>query len=796
MAQSFKRIALTTLLVSTIAGRAWADTFVVQQIQINGLQRVSQGTVLNYLPIQVGDTLNTDDTAKLINALYQTGFFSSISLSRQGNTLIVNVQERPTIGTIKVSGNKLIATKDMLKALANLGVAEGQVYDQSVVDSVKQSLQREYYAQGNYNAKVNIITTPSTSNRVNLQININEGSAATIKQIQIIGNTAFSQKELLKQFKLKTGGLISGFTKTDQYSKEKLDGDLEALKSFYMDHGYIQFNVDSTEVTMTPDKKYVYIIIHITEGPKYTISGFKVEGDLLYPESTLNKLITLKPGQTFSRQAVTANASTLSNFYGDHGYAFSKIQPVPQIDQTKDQVMMVFMIDPGPKVYVRQINFTGNTKTEDQVLRREMRQQEGSLVSTSNIQESERRLNMLGYFKTVNTTTTPVPGTDNQVDLNVNVTEAPSATLTAGIGYSDTDGLLLNAGYNQPNFLGTGKNLGVNFNTSDFQRYYSINYFNPYYTDSGIGRGFNLYAATTNTDDGDVDISTYAMDQYGASVNYSMPVSENNHLNYGFGYQISRVELGDDPSYELVNFFNGTNTLPPPGLTYDPSTGTYDTSGYKDDSETFNNVLLNGGWSFVDFDRGIFPTKGFGQSINLQLGLPGGGSDQANYYKANYLAHLYVPLFSGFILSLRGELGYGDGIMGTNGLPFFDNYYAGGIGVSGAVRGYEGYSIGPQDSNGDTYGGNALVDGTFGLVIPTGISPDTFRLTTFIDFGNVYNTTGIVTTTGSGPMRFSAGVQGEWRSPIGPLVLSLAVPLNAQPSDEKEPLQFTVGTSF
>ncbi|MFN7098080.1 MAG: outer membrane protein assembly factor BamA, partial [Gammaproteobacteria bacterium] len=687
--------ALTAILASTIAGRAWADTFVIQQIQINGLQRVSQGTVLNYLPVHVGDTLNTDDTSKIISALYQTGFFTSISLSRQGSTLIVNVQERPTIGSISVSGNKLIDTKDMLKALSNLGVAQGQVYDQSVVDNIKSSLQHEYYAQGNYNAKVNIVTTPISSNRVNLQINIDEGHAAVISQIQIIGNKSFSQKELLKQFKLKTGGLISRFTKTDQYSKEKLDGDLESLKSFYMDHGYIQFNVDSTEVTMTPDKKFVYIIIHVTEGPKYTISGYKLEGNLLYPENTLNKLVTLKAGQTFSRQIVTTNAKTLINFYGDHGYAFAKVQPVPQIDQTNDQVMMVFMIDPGQKVYVRQINFSGNTKTEDQVLRREMRQQEGSLVSTSNIQESERRLNMLGYFKTVNTTTTPVPGTDNQVDLNVNVTEAPSATLTAGIGYSDTDGLLLNAGYNQPNFLGTGKNLGINFNTSDFQRYYSISYFNPYYTDSGIGRGFNLYAATTNTDDGDVDISTYAMNQYGANVNFSMPISENNHLNYGFGYQISRVELGDSPSYELINFFNGTNTLPPPSVPYDPSTGTYNTAIFDHDSQTYNNVLLNGGWSYVKFDRGIFPTKGFGQTINLSLGLPGGSSDQANYYKINYLAHLYVPMTHGFILSLRGELGYGDGILGTNGLPFYNNYYAGGIDTTGAVHGYEGYSIGP-----------------------------------------------------------------------------------------------------
>ncbi|MBY0544607.1 MAG: outer membrane protein assembly factor BamA [Gammaproteobacteria bacterium] len=783
MARSLKQIALVAILIFALASSAFADTFIVKKIQINGLQRVSQGTVLNYLPIQVGDSFDTADTGNVISALYQTGFFSTISLARDGDTLVINVQERPTIGTVKITGNKLIATKDLTKALSGFGIGSGQVYDQAVVDNVRLSLERQYYQQGNYNAKVAIVATPTTSNRIDLQITIDEGSAAAIKEIDIIGNKAFSKKVLLKQFKLKTNGWIARFMKSDQYSKEKLDGDLESLKSFYMNKGYIEFKVNSTEVTMTPDKKYVYIVVNITEGPKYTISGFKLQGNLLYPEADLNKLVTLKPGQTFSRAVVTQNAQALITYYGNYGYAFAKVQPVPQIDSVNHQVMMNFMIDPGKKVYVRQINFVGNTKTEDQVLRREMRQQEGALVSSSNIQESERRLNMLGYFKNVKVDTVPVEGSDDQVDLNVNVTEAPSATLTAGIGYSDTDGLLLNAGYNQPNFFGTGKNLGVNFNTSDYQRYYSVSYFNPYYTDSGIGRGFNLYASTTNTDDSNVDISTYAMDQYGLSMNFSVPLSETNSLSYGIGYQISRIELGDDPSEELVNFFNGTNTLPPP----DPVAET--------DAETFNNVLLTGGWTHVNFDRGIFPTRGFGQTVNLTLGLPGGGQEQ-NYYKANYLAHLYIPVTHGFILSIRGELGYGGGLFGTDALPFYNNYYAGGIGVTGAVRGYEGYSIGPQDSNGDTYGGNALADGTFGLVIPTGISPDTFRLTTFIDMGNVYNTSGVETTTGSGPMRFSAGVQGEWRSPIGPLVLSLAYPLNAQPQDSREPLQFTIGTSF
>lgn len=784
MTLPFKRVSLAIALATILMGQAFADTFVVNKIQINGLQRVSQGTVLNYLPVQVGESFDTDDTPQVIAALYKTNFFSSITLEREGNTLVVNVEERPTIGAIRISGNKLITTKDLLKALSGLNVASGQVYDQSVIDGIQQSLEREYFQQGNYNAQIKIVATPASSNRIDVQITINEGPGTTIKKIQIIGATAFKEKKLVKMFKLKTKGLISGFTKADQYSKEKLDADLETLKSFYMDHGYVQFKIDSTQVTMTPDKKDVYIIIHITEGAQYKISGYKFDGTLLYPEEDLAKLVTLKPGEMFSRRVVTANTTRLGNYYGDHGYAFAKVQPIPQIDEAKHEVMMTFLIDPGSKVYVRRINFEGNAKTQDVVLRREMRQQEGALVSLTNIHESERRLNMLGYFKGVKVDTVPVPGSNDQVDLDVKVTEAPSASLTAGVGYSDSNGLLLNAGYSQPNFLGTGKNLGVSFNTSEFQRYYNISFYNPYYTDSGIGRGFNLYASTTNTDHGNIDISTYAMDNFGASLTYSMPLSDTDSLSYGYGYELTRVKLGNDPSQELINFFNGTNQIPlAPGVEA------------KDNSQNFGNVDLNGSWSHITYDRGIFPTRGFGQSLGAQLYVPGGGEPQT-FYKINYLAHLYIPIYSGFIFSTSGAFGYGDGMFNTHGLPFYRNYYAGGIGITGQVRGYDGYSVGPQDSNGKSYGGNALASGSFALIVPTPIAPDSFRFSTFIDFGNVYNTDGIRTTEGSGPMRFSAGIQAEWRSPIGPLILSFAEPLNAQPQDRRQVLQFTVGTSF
>lgn len=780
---SVKRIITAVLCATILSFNIYAASFTIAKIQINGLQRVSEGTVLNYLPVQVGDTITDADTNNIIRALYKTGFFTNITLDRQGNTLIINVQESPTIQSIKLSGNKLISTKDLLKALNGLGITVGQSYDPSLLAGVKQSLEREYYAQGNYAAVVSAKAIPDSNGSVTIQITVDEGAPAKIHDIKIIGNQAFKQSTLLRQFKLTTPHIWNLFSKNDQYSKEKLDGDIENLKSYYMDRGYIEFKVVSTDVTISPDKRDVYIVITISEGPQYKLQGYQFSGDLIFPEDKLTPLITLKPGEIFSQQAVTSNVNRLGNYYGNFGYAFARVQPVPNIDQTNHTVMINFAIDPGNKVYVRNINFTGNTKTADEVMRREMRQQEGALVNTANIQQSERRLNQLGFFKTVKVNTDPVPGSDDQVDLDVNVVEAPSATLTAGVGYSDTNGLLLNASFSQPNFLGTGKNLGISANTSDFQRYFNISYFNPYYTDSGIGRGISLFASTTNTDGHDIDISTYAMDTYGVNMNYTLPMSETNTLGFGYGYQESTVKLGHQPSQELVNFMNGTNTLPP------PPPGTPDHR-----RESFNNITLTGSFSHINFDKGIFPTKGIGQSIDGTLYLPGGNRNQT-YYKADYLIHWYQPLFAGFILSTRGEAGYGAGLGSTKYLPFYENYYAGGIGVQGAVRGYEGYSIGPQDSNGDTFGGNALVDGTIALVIPTPL-PDSMRISAFSDFGNVYVTDGVKTTTGSGPMRFSAGISFEWRSPIGPLVLSLADPLNIQKQDNREILQFTVGTSF
>lgn len=752
--------------------------FVVQDIKIVGLKRIQLGTVLDYLPVHAGQTLKLRDTPNIIRALYKTGFFSHIDLERRNNTLIIDVQERPTIGSVLVVGNNSIPNKAMAANLKSIGVAEGQIYDKSTLDNVRESLQNQYYDRGNYNATVTTQVTPQSKNRVGITLNIHEGSTAKIKQIKIIGNHAYSQARLLLLFKLSKSHFWTFVTKQDQYSREKLDAGLSALKAFYLDKGYINFKVDSAQVSITPDKRDVYIVIHIDEGSQYKLKGYKLSGELTVPPEELEKLIELHSGDVFSRKEITATSMRIGNHLGNYGYAFAQVKPVPEVDQENKEVFVTFMIEPGNKIYVRRINFIGNTKTEDRVLRREVRQQEGAISSLANIKLSEQRLRMLSFFKNVTNNTKPVPGTDDQVDLDFHVVEAASATFTMGAGYSDTEGLLLNAGFNQPNFLGTGNSVGVHFNSSYYTSNYSLSYYNPYYTKYGIGRGLTAYANTSNYDKHGIDVSTYTMDQYGGNVYYSLPVSEHNHVNLGYGFQWTDLHISNSASLELLRF-------------------------RAQNGERFRNLLFNIGWNYANFDRGIFPTQGFGQYFDGFIATPMSGKSEA-YYKFNYAAHLFQPLFYDFILSLRGELGYGDGFAKTNHLPFYENYYAGGIGVQGSVRGYQGYSLGQRDSQGNNLGGNFLVDGTVALIVPTPFAKDTVRFNLFVDAGNVFNDVAplvdplqpLACSQSAGPIRVTTGVAAEWRSPMGPLVISLATPLNKQCGDRLDRIQFTVGTSI
>ena len=606
-------------------------------------------------------------------------------------------------------------------------------------------------------------------------------------------------------FKLKKKHLLSFLYKDDQYSREKLDGDLESLKSFYMDHGYIRFKINSTHVSLSPDKQHVFIVIDITEGDQYRLSGYKLAGKLIRPRAELDKLVLVKPGEVFSRAHITATTTAIGNDLGNYGYIYAKVQPIPDINDKNKTAFVTFLVTPGNLYYVRHVTFSGNTKTLDHVLRNAVHQQESAQANLSNIQDSEHQLNLLGFLKSAKVNTTKVPGTDNQVDVDFHVAERPTATLTAGAGYSDSEGILLNASYNQPNFLGTGKSIGVGVGRTDYQQNASFSYFNPYFTDSGIGRGFSVYADRTDLNDNDdVKYADYTTDDYGINMNFSIPIAEYKHLNFGIGYQATIIGVGGgEPSDELLNFFDGKNDPVP----FNADKRAALQQRYGDDTRTFLNVVGDAGITLGTYDRAVLPKKGFMQSFDVSVALPGGGSDPVEYYTLDYTAHWYQPLFKGFIFSARADLGYGGAFGSTKSFPFFRNYNAGGIGVQGAVRGYDAFSLGPTDSTQSHLGGNFLASGSLGIILPRPLSGESFRTSTFVDFGNVYNETGVNTTGNAGPMRFSAGIALDWQSPMGPLEFSLAKAINPRstkynnqpnevPGDDLEPFQFTVATAL
>jgi outer membrane protein insertion porin family len=794
------------------------DCFTVKDIRVQGLQRIAVGTVLNYLPIQVGQQLCTKDSALVIKSLYKTGFFDDIHLWNQHGVLIVRVKERATIGGLQIVGNKAIPTKALMAALKGVDIVEGRIYDSSILDNVRGSLQSQYYNQGNYNAKVSLETSAMSQNRVLVKITIAEGEKARIRQIQILGNEAFSDRVLLRQFKLNRSHLWSFITKGDQYSREKLDNDLQTLKSFYMDRGYVHFSIESIQVSITPDKRDVYVVLRVNEGKQYTIKGYDFDGRLMLPRAQYEALIDWPPGEIFSRKRITQISQRISELLGNNGYSLASVQTIPEIDDDNQQVTIIFMIEPKYIIYVRRINFKGNHKTEDHVLRREMRQQEAAPINLSKLKLSEHRLNMLRYFKNVGSETKAVPGVDDQVDIDFHVVEAASATVNLAAGYSATNKFLLRGGFDQDNFLGTGSSVGLGFNMDRYHTVYTANYFNPYYTPDGIGRGFDIYADVTDYERSD-DVSVFSSDQYGVNVFYSIPISEKDSISLGYGLQLTYLRIPERAS-EADRAAVAPICLSPEGHSAEEvkmacatlnKGSSMELQAFKDENGTdFKNILLNAGWRHIDFDRAVFPTRGYGQFINGKVGI-GFGDERINYYKFNYLGQYYYPIYKGFILSLRGEVGYGDGFAGTDHLPFYENFRAGGIAVQGQVRGMKGYSLGPKDSKGDAIGGNFLVDGTIGLIVPLPFAQETFRTTAFIDFGNAYSAispmvdpvipycAGLGASAGcqdAGALRFTAGVAFEWRSPMGPLLFSVAIPLNKGKLDRTDNPQFTVSTGF
>ena len=755
-----RRLALLALLVP--AALPAQDGFVVDDIRLEGLQRISAGTVFNYLPVQVGDRVTPERTAEAIRALYGTGFFNDVRIERDGDTLVVAVVERPSIASIAFSGNDILSTEDLETSLRNVGFAQGRVFDRGVFDQVEQELRRSYFAVGKYAVQITSTVTPLERNRVAINFDIVEGDAATIKQINVVGNEVFDDDDLVDLFSLKTSRWYSALTKSDQYSKQKLAADLEALRSYYLDRGYINFNIDSTQVSITPDKRDVYITINVTEGDQYGVGEVRLAGELIVDREELFERVQVVKGDVFSRKDVTETTAALTERLGQEGYAFANVNAVPEIDEATKLVTLTFFMDPGKRVYVRRINFKGNTKTRDEVLRREMRQLEGAWISTNAVERSKVRLDRLGFFETVNVETPAVPGTTDQVDVEFNVVESPSGNLVIGAGFSQGQGLIVSTSVTQENVFGTGHRVTLNLNTSDVNRNIGFSWLNPYFTLDGVSLGVDAYYRTTDAED--AGIADYTLDELGGGFSVGLPISEFNFVNLGLVAENTKFKPGNGASAEVLAF-------------------------ERENGREFNTLTVTASWANDTRNSRLFPDRGTLSRLSAEVAIPG---LDLSFYKVTARHQRFFPLFRDITLMMDGEVGYGDGLGDTGDLPIIDNFFAGGI---RSVRGFEANTLGPRDSLGEPLGGNFKVVGNFELILPLPFIADSrnFRVTTFFDIGNVF---GPGQRFEVGDLRYSAGVSAVWLSPLGPLTFSVAAPLKTEDQDDTQPLQFTFGTSF
>nr|WP_246282344.1 outer membrane protein assembly factor BamA [Paraburkholderia caffeinitolerans] len=737
----------------------------VQDIRIDGLARIEPGTVFAYLPIKQGDTFTDDKASDAIRALFATGFFSDVRIATEGTTVVVQVQERPAIGTIDFAGIHEFDKDNLTKALKSVGLSPGLVYDKALVDKAEQELKRQYLTRGYYAAEVTTTVTPIDRNRVGLLFSVVEGPSAKIRQINFIGNNTFSEGTLLDEMQLSTPNWFSWYTKNDLYAKDKLTGDLENVRNYYLDRGYLEFNIDSTQVSLSPDKKDMYLTVSIHEGDPYTISGVSLAGNLLDRQAELKKLITVKAGQRFSAQKLKDTTKALVDKLGEYGYAFASVNAEPQIDQVHHAVSLTLQVDPGRRVYVRHVNITGNTRTRDEVIRREMRQLESAWFDSSRLALSKDRINRLGYFTDVEVATVPVEGTQDEVDVDVKVTEKPTGTISLGVGYGSGEGPIISAGVSQDNVFGSGTSLSLNVNTATTYRTLSVTQIDPYFTIDGIKRITDVYYRTTeplyysSTND-----TSFRIISYGADTKFGIPFSETDMVYFGLGIEQDRLDID-------------ANT---------PQT-------YKDYVDEFgrvsNTVPLTVGWSRDNRDSALVPSRGYYAQANAEYGTPIG----TEYYKADAQMQYYYSFARGFVLGLNFQGGYGNGLGGKP-YPIFKNYYAGGI---GSVRGYESGSLGPRDATtGDPIGGSKMLVGNIELTFPLpGTGYDrTLRVFTFVDGGNVWGSEG--NSVGANGLRYSYGAGLEWISPIGPLKLDLGFPIVKHTGDQYQKFQFQIGTSF
>tara|TARA_R110002073_G_scaffold27872_13_gene89250 strand:+ start:538 stop:2862 length:2325 start_codon:yes stop_codon:yes gene_type:complete len=756
-----------------------AQAFTISDIRVEGLQRVSAGTVFAAIPVNVGDDLRESDMRRVVRQIFQTGSFDDVKVGRDGSIMVIVVKERPAIDSLVIEGNKAIKTEALLEGLSKSGLAEGEIFKKVTLEHIRSDLERQYVSQGRYGARIVTTLEDLPRNRVAIKIDVTEGDVAGLRHINIVGNKEFDDATLLDLLELKLPTLFSFYTKDDRYSREKLSGDLETLESYYLDRGYLNFSIESTQVAIAPNKEDVYITINILEGEVYSVRNVEIAGELQdIPEAGIRGLLYVQSGQKFSRQLITSSEEQIEGALGNAGYTFASAtgQPVPVAGG--NEVDVKFFVDAGKRAYVRRINFRGNTFTQDEVLRREMRQLEGGWASNAYIERSKLRLERLGFFKEVNVETPAVAGTDDQIDVEFTVEEQPSGSISATVGYAQDSGLLLGASYQENNVFGTGNSVSVGVNHSDFQTSYSLSFFDPYYTVDGVSRGYSLFYRASDFDER--NIARFSTDSFGGSVNFGYPVSEISRVSFSVGYENTNIKEGVFPAQEISQFLNR-------------------------EGNKFDLFTLKAAYSMSALNRGLLPTGGKSQSLSIETTIPG---SELEFYRINYNGQIFFPLTRALTLRLATDIGYGDSFGGTETYPFYKNFYAGGF---GSVRGYETNTLGPRSTpspadpfnDPDPIGGNVAIGFNAEIIFPLPFVEDQRQMKSvfFVDGGNVFNTNCLQISTvcrdiDDGELRYTAGFAMTWITGFAPLSFSISIPLNEKDGDETESFQFELGKTL
>ena len=776
---SLGKYARSLILLVTLFYCTSSFGFVISDIRVEGLQRVSAGTVFGAVPYSVGDNVGAEEIRTITRSLFQTETFDDVQIGRDGNVLVIVVKERPTIDTIEFEGNKAIKTEALIEGLQGSGLSEGQIFKKVTLDQIASDLERQYVSQGRYDANIETNIENLPRNRVAIKVDVYEGNVSGIRHINIVGNTVFDDETLIELLELKLPGWLSFYTKDDQYSREKLQSDIEVLESHYLDRGYLNFRVDSTQVSIAPNMEDVYITVNVIEGDQFKISAVEVAGELRdIPEENIRAMLLTREGQTFSRQYMTFSEERIESALGNAGYTFASATGEPAANDDGETVTVKYFIDAGKRAYVRRLNFQGNTVTQDHVLRREMRQMEGGWASTAMIEGSKIRLQRLGFFKDVSVETPTVPGTDDQIDVNYTVEEQPSGSISATVGYAQRMGLILGLGYQESNVFGTGNSINIGVNRSDYQQALNVSFFDPYYTVDGVSRGYAAFFRKSDYEER--NIASFSTDSYGLNVSFGYPISEISRIGLTVGIERTEIKEGVIPAQEISEFLD-------------------------EEGNEFDLVSLTASYSMSALNRGLLPTGGRSQSLSFEMTVPG---SELEYYRLNYTGQVFYPIFNPFVLRLRANLGYGEAYGGTENFPFYKHFFGGGM---GSVRGYESNSLGPrstpspqdQYNDPDPIGGNVLVELSAEVLFPLPFIEDQSQLKSvlFFDAGNVFNTncpdvSVYCLDLDEGELRYSAGIAVTWITGFAPISFALAFPINDKQGDESESFQFELGKTF